>query len=142
MSFEEDEARPCRRYLRVASCYDRVKEVCYTASLNLIQEWRNLVRSWRTHGSSRTISGTDATLRGWSQEQLARRSGLSRAGISAIETDRLIPSAAAALALAAALDCRVEDLFRLRVPSPANPLGLGPLVASPADTGRPRWEGA
>ena len=54
------------------------------------------------------------TLRGWSQEQLARRSGLSRAGISAIETDRLIPSAAAALALAAALECRVEDLFRLR----------------------------
>src|SRR3954462_12628718 len=51
-------------------------------------------------------------LRGWSQEELARRSGLSRAGISAIETDRLIPSAAAALALAAALDCRVEDLFR------------------------------
>ncbi len=54
------------------------------------------------------------TLRGWSQEQLARRSGLSRAGISAIETGRLIPSAAAALALAAALECRVEDLFRLR----------------------------
>jgi molybdate-binding protein/transcriptional regulator with XRE-family HTH domain len=54
------------------------------------------------------------TLRGWSQSQLAQRSGLSRAGISAIETDRLIPSVAAALALAAALDCRVEDLFRLR----------------------------
>jgi DNA-binding XRE family transcriptional regulator len=29
------------------------------------------------------------TMRGWSQEQLAHRSGLSRAGISAIETDRL-----------------------------------------------------
>jgi molybdate-binding protein/transcriptional regulator with XRE-family HTH domain len=54
------------------------------------------------------------TSRGWSQVQLARRSRLSRAGISAIETGRLIPSAAAALALAAALECRVEDLFRLR----------------------------
>src|SRR4051812_24989949 len=54
------------------------------------------------------------TRRGWSQEELARRSGLSRAGISAIETDRLIPSAAAALALAAALECRVEEVFRLR----------------------------
>jgi molybdate-binding protein/transcriptional regulator with XRE-family HTH domain len=54
------------------------------------------------------------TRRGWSQEELARRSGLSRAGISAVETGRLIPSAAAALALAAALGCRVEDLFRLR----------------------------
>ncbi len=51
---------------------------------------------------------------GWSQEELARRSGLSRAGISAIETNRLVPSAAAALALAEALECRVEDLFQLR----------------------------
>jgi molybdate-binding protein/transcriptional regulator with XRE-family HTH domain len=56
------------------------------------------------------------TLRGWSQEELARRSELSRAGISAIETDRLIPSVASALSLAAALECRVEDLFRLRRP--------------------------
>src|SRR5271157_5927315 len=40
--------------------------------------------------------------RGWSQEELARRACLSRAGISAIETDRLVPSAAAALALAEA----------------------------------------
>jgi molybdate-binding protein/transcriptional regulator with XRE-family HTH domain len=60
-------------------------------------------------------------LRGWSQEELARRSGLSRAGISAIETERLVPSAAAALALAAALECRVEDLFRLRSASSGDP---------------------
>jgi molybdate-binding protein/transcriptional regulator with XRE-family HTH domain len=51
--------------------------------------------------------------RGWSQEELARRSGLSRAGVSAIETGRLVPSAAGALALAGALGCRVEDLFHL-----------------------------
>jgi molybdate-binding protein/transcriptional regulator with XRE-family HTH domain len=51
--------------------------------------------------------------RGWSQEELARRSGISRAGVSAIEIGRLVPSAAAALALAAAMQCRVEDLFRL-----------------------------
>jgi molybdate-binding protein/transcriptional regulator with XRE-family HTH domain len=51
--------------------------------------------------------------RGWSQEELAWRSGLSRAGVSAVEIGRLIPSAAAALALAAAFECRVEDLFRL-----------------------------
>src|SRR3954464_11173538 len=54
--------------------------------------------------------------RGWSQEELARRSGLSRAGVSAIETGRLVPSAAAALALAEAMGCRVEDLFRLPRP--------------------------
>jgi molybdate-binding protein/transcriptional regulator with XRE-family HTH domain len=71
------------------------------------------------------------TSRGWSQEQLARRSGLSRAGISAIETDRLIPSAAAALALAAALDCRVEDLFRLRRPEPAEPKWAWPPQRDP-----------
>jgi molybdate-binding protein/DNA-binding XRE family transcriptional regulator len=51
--------------------------------------------------------------RGWSQDALATRAGLSRAGVSAIEMGRLIPSAAAALSLAAALECRVEDLFRL-----------------------------
>jgi molybdate-binding protein/transcriptional regulator with XRE-family HTH domain len=58
---------------------------------------------------------------GWSQEELARRSGLSRAGISAIETGRIIPSAAAALALAASLGCRVEDLFNLRRPELRGP---------------------
>jgi molybdate-binding protein/DNA-binding XRE family transcriptional regulator len=51
--------------------------------------------------------------RGWSQDELARRAGISRAGVSAIEMQRLAPSAVAALSLAAALGCRVEDLFRL-----------------------------
>jgi len=51
--------------------------------------------------------------RGWSQDALARRTGLSRAAVSAIETDRVVPSTAAALALAAAFECRVEDLFSL-----------------------------
>ena len=50
---------------------------------------------------------------GWSQHDLALRSGLSRAGVGAIEAGTLVPSTAAALALAAALGCRVEDLFRL-----------------------------
>ncbi len=51
--------------------------------------------------------------RGWSQQDLADRSGLSRAGISAIETGRVAPSTAAALSLASALGRRVEDLFIL-----------------------------
>jgi molybdate-binding protein/DNA-binding XRE family transcriptional regulator len=50
---------------------------------------------------------------GWSQDQLARRAGLSRAGISAIETGRLVPSTGAALSLARAFGCTVEDLFKL-----------------------------
>jgi putative molybdopterin biosynthesis protein len=49
--------------------------------------------------------------RGWSQADLAERSGVSRAGISAIETDRLVPSVAAALRIAAALGQSVEALF-------------------------------
>jgi molybdate-binding protein/DNA-binding XRE family transcriptional regulator len=64
--------------------------------------------------------------RGWSQDELARRAGLSRAGISAIETDRLVPSAAAALALAEALECRVEDLFHLRRQAPNDPVWAWP----------------
>lgn len=53
------------------------------------------------------------TRRGWSQAEVAERAGISRAAVSAIETERTVPSTAAALALAAAFQCRVEDLFRL-----------------------------
>lgn len=49
--------------------------------------------------------------RGWSQLELARRAGVSRTAVSAIEGDRLVPSVAAALALAAAFESPVEDLF-------------------------------
>jgi molybdate-binding protein/DNA-binding XRE family transcriptional regulator len=48
---------------------------------------------------------------GWSQAELAQRAGISRAAVSAIEIERLVPSVAAALALATALGCSVEDLF-------------------------------
>ncbi|MCC7084868.1 MAG: helix-turn-helix domain-containing protein [Pirellulales bacterium] len=51
--------------------------------------------------------------RGWSQQDLAIRAGVSRAGISAIEQGRLVPSAATALILATVFDCRVEDIFAL-----------------------------
>lgn len=49
--------------------------------------------------------------RGWSQAELAERSGISRSGISAIESERLSPSVEAALQLARILECTVEDLF-------------------------------
>ena len=48
---------------------------------------------------------------GWSQARLAAAAGVSRAAVSAIEICRLVPSVAAALALARVLDCTVEDLF-------------------------------
>jgi molybdate-binding protein/transcriptional regulator with XRE-family HTH domain len=49
--------------------------------------------------------------RGWSQQELASRSGVSRAEVSAIETARLSPSIATALSLARALGRTVEELF-------------------------------
>ncbi|HET6328171.1 MAG TPA: substrate-binding domain-containing protein [Planctomycetaceae bacterium] len=48
---------------------------------------------------------------GWSQAELARRADISRAAVSAIEVDRLVPSVTAALALAECLGCSVSDLF-------------------------------
>ncbi|MCW5556165.1 MAG: helix-turn-helix domain-containing protein [Verrucomicrobiae bacterium] len=49
--------------------------------------------------------------RGWSQAELAQRAGIPRTTISAIEGERLTPSVTAALALARALECSVEELF-------------------------------
>ena len=49
--------------------------------------------------------------RQWSQADLAERAGISRAAVSAIEAERLSPSVAAALALAAVFECSVEELF-------------------------------
>lgn len=51
--------------------------------------------------------------RRWSQQELASKSGVSRAEISAIETDRQTPSTATALRLAEALGKSVEELFAL-----------------------------
>lgn len=49
--------------------------------------------------------------KGWSQAELAERAGISRAAVSAIEMNRLVPSVSTALALAAVFECSVEDLF-------------------------------
>ncbi len=58
--------------------------------------------------------------RSWSQDELAKRAGVSRTEVSAIEIRRLVPSVATALALSAALECRVDDLFSLpKTDSPA-----------------------
>jgi molybdate-binding protein/transcriptional regulator with XRE-family HTH domain len=51
--------------------------------------------------------------RGWSQQELASRVGVSRAEVSAIENGRQAPSTASALRLAAGLGRSVEDLFEL-----------------------------
>jgi len=71
--------------------------------------------------------------RGWSQDELARRTGLSRAAVSAIETARVVPSTAAALALATVFACHVEDLFRLgRSPQQGGPEWAWPAASEPS----------
>lgn len=49
--------------------------------------------------------------RNWSQEELAAHAGIPRSSVSAIEAGRLTPSVTAALAVAKALECSVEELF-------------------------------
>jgi len=51
--------------------------------------------------------------RGLSQQHLARRAGLTRQAVVAIEAGHYTPNTAVALRLAQALACRVEDLFLL-----------------------------
>jgi molybdate-binding protein/transcriptional regulator with XRE-family HTH domain len=67
--------------------------------------------------------------RGWSQAELAQRAGISRTAVSAIEAERLVPSVAAALGLAKALECSVEELFGQR---PTGASGSSPTWAWPA----------
>ena len=69
--------------------------------------------------------------RGWSQAELARRAGISRAAVSAIEIERLIPSVAAALALAGAFGCRVDALFSLDGSKGAKPQWAWPAKNDP-----------
>ncbi len=51
--------------------------------------------------------------RGLSQTELARLAGITRQAVCAIEANQYLPTTAVALRLAAALRCRVEDLFNL-----------------------------
>lgn len=64
--------------------------------------------------------------RGWTQGELARRAGVSRAAVSAIEINRMVPSVAAALKLAACLECTVEDLFGRARPAAENEWAWAP----------------
>lgn len=54
--------------------------------------------------------------RGWTQEDLADRIGVSRKTINTIENGVFVPSTILALKLAAAFRVSVEDLFQLDKP--------------------------
>ncbi|MFU8818066.1 MAG: helix-turn-helix domain-containing protein, partial [Pseudomonadales bacterium] len=77
----------------------------------MIGSWRKnaSIMSLRSHPPHPIAARRGA--RGWSQLELAQRSGISRSSISAIESARLSPSVDAALALARALETSVEALF-------------------------------
>ncbi len=55
--------------------------------------------------------------RAWSQEEVARRAGISRAAVSSIEIGAVTPSVHVALSIARVFECSVEELFG----SPAEP---------------------
>jgi molybdate-binding protein/DNA-binding XRE family transcriptional regulator len=61
--------------------------------------------------SSPSLLATFRGRHGWSQVDLADKTGVSRAEISAIETGRVVPSVVVALKLAAALGESVEAIF-------------------------------
>jgi len=48
------------------------------------------------------------------QQELSERAEVSRKSINAIENGIYVPSTVLALKIARTLNCRVEDLFRLR----------------------------
>ncbi len=65
---------------------------------------------------------------GWSQVELARRAGLPRSSVGAMESRALTPSVTAALAVAQALGCSAEELFA----APSRPMvAAGPVWTSP-----------
>jgi molybdate-binding protein/DNA-binding XRE family transcriptional regulator len=70
--------------------------------------------------------------RGWTQAQLAERAGISRTAVTAIEAERLVPSVAAALAVAEALGTTVEALFGTAAAAPAAEVWAWPPAHSPA----------
>jgi len=49
--------------------------------------------------------------RGWSQEELAVRLGVSRQTVSSLERGRYDPSLPLAFRIARLFDCRIEDVF-------------------------------
>ena len=53
------------------------------------------------------------TIKGWTQEELAVKVGVSRQTIYFIEQSKFTPSTILALKLSVVLECRLEELFEL-----------------------------
>lgn len=52
-------------------------------------------------------------LRGWTQEQLAHLTGVSRQSINSIERNRYVPSLPLALTFAKVFGCTTDEIFKL-----------------------------
>ncbi|MBK5258284.1 MAG: helix-turn-helix transcriptional regulator [Thermoanaerobaculia bacterium] len=50
---------------------------------------------------------------GWTQQELAEKTGVSRQSINSIECERYIPSLPLALSFARIFGCSTEDIFTL-----------------------------
>ena len=53
------------------------------------------------------------TARGWTQEELAQATGVSRQSINSIERNRYVPSLPLALIFARVFGCSTDEIFRL-----------------------------
>lgn len=51
--------------------------------------------------------------RGWTQQELAEKVGVSRQSINSIECDRYVPSLPLALSFARVFRCPTDDIFTL-----------------------------
>jgi putative transcriptional regulator len=56
------------------------------------------------------------TVRGWTQQDLADKVGVSRQSINSIEVNRYVPSLPLALSFARVFDCPTDDIFTLEKP--------------------------
>ena len=54
------------------------------------------------------------TAKGWTQEDLAQRVGVSRQSINSIERGKYIPSLPLALMFAKVFECSLDSLFQLK----------------------------
>jgi putative transcriptional regulator len=53
--------------------------------------------------------------RGWTQEELAKATGVSRQSINSIERERYVPSLPLALHFARVFGCSTDEIFRLEI---------------------------
>jgi putative transcriptional regulator len=69
-------------------------------------------RLYMTHAITNRVKELRAA-RGWTQEQLAQATGVSRQSINSIERNRYVPSLELALVFARVFACSTDEIFQL-----------------------------